>query len=175
MIIDYPGDTPDGPVQQLRADLHDGALFTSVGGATHRLGWADNSAWELPSLAGHTFPPGDYTQLLVKYTFNGDANLDGRVDMMDVGALATHWHSSAVWIDGDFDYNSVVDVNDLGLLASNWQMGVSASAKPTAGPWAFNDALASLGLPSASVPEPSALSLLSVAIFLPRRPRHYTS
>jgi hypothetical protein len=167
MIIDYPGDTPDGPVQQLRADLHDGALFTSVGGATRRLGWADNSVWELPGFAGHSFLPGDYTQLLVTCTWGGDANLDRRVDMMDLGALATHWQAAGNWVDGDFDYNGVVDVNDLGLLATNWQPGVGNPLGPS-----LQDALANLGLPNVSVPEPASVGLvLAVALKCHRRRR----
>jgi hypothetical protein len=167
LIIDYPGDSSDGPLAELRDDLHDGALFTSVGGATHRLGYADNGVLELPSFSGQTIPPGDYTQLLVKYTYSGDANLDGKVDVLDLGALATHWQQSAPWTGGDFDYNGSVDVNDLGLLASNWQAGVTAVAKPTDGyPWAFANALAALGLPNVAVPEPATLGLSVVGLFM---------
>jgi hypothetical protein len=167
LIVDYPGDTPDGPVNELRQDLRDGALFTSVGGPTHALGYADNSVLELPSIWGRTFPMGDFTQLLVKYTFVGDADLNGDVDVADLGALASHWQSAGYWSDGDFDYNGTIDVNDLGLRASNWQAGTN-----TMGP-SFGAAVAAVGLPSASVPEPSAGVMLGLGacVTLARRVR----
>ncbi len=37
------------------------------------------------------------SSLLLKYTYDGDANFDGKVDISDLGALATHWQSSAAW------------------------------------------------------------------------------
>jgi hypothetical protein len=118
MIIDYPGDSLDAYVQELRQDLLTGALFSSVSTGGKRLGYIDNSVAERPSFAGHTFPVGDYTQLLVTYTYEGDTNLDGIVDMADLSALATHWQSASDWLGGDFDYNGTVEVNDLGLLAT---------------------------------------------------------
>jgi hypothetical protein len=96
----------------------------------------------------------DTDSLLIKFTYFGDSDLDGDVDVADLGNLASSWQTANVWSAGDFDYNGSVDVNDLGLLASNWQAGVGNPLKPTAGPWALADALASLGLPSVSVPEP---------------------
>jgi autotransporter-associated beta strand protein len=63
--------------------------------------------------------------VLVKYTYAGDANLDGKVDIGDLGLLAGAWQQSGkTWFDGDFTYNGIVDIGDLGLLAGNWQKGV---------------------------------------------------
>jgi glucose/arabinose dehydrogenase len=63
--------------------------------------------------------------ILVKYTYAGDANLDGQVDIGDLGLLAGAWQLSGKgWFDGDFTYNNTVDIGDLGLLAGNWQSGV---------------------------------------------------
>jgi hypothetical protein len=69
----------------------------------------------------------DGTAVLVKYTWYGDANLGGSVEVDDLGRLASNWQASRrIWAQGNFDYdsNSIVDVNDLGLLATNWQAGV---------------------------------------------------
>jgi T5SS/PEP-CTERM-associated repeat protein len=84
----------------------------------------------------------------------GDADLDGDVDVADLGALATNWQSNANWLGGDFDFNGTVNVNDLGLLATNWQAGVGGPLSP-----ALDEILMSLGLPSVAVPEPAGLLL----------------
>jgi hypothetical protein len=99
----------------------------------------------------------------------GDADLDGDVDINDLGILASNWQTSGSWIKGDFDFNGSIDINDLGLLASNWQSGVPSApgSKPTDGyPWAFADAISTLGLPGAAVPEPTGLTLLIASSLL---------
>jgi autotransporter-associated beta strand protein len=61
-------------------------------------------------------------QTEVRYTLAGDANLDGTVDVADLGVLATSYGVSggAIWAQGDFDDNGNVDVGDLGALATNY-------------------------------------------------------
>jgi hypothetical protein len=107
----------------------------------------------------------DATTVLMRWTFTGDTDLDGAVDVGDLGRLASHWQSNGSWFDGDFDYNGTVDVNDLGLLASNWQAGVAA------GPalMSFSYALSALGLPSISVPEPAMGGLLGLVLLSLKR------
>jgi hypothetical protein len=76
---------------------------------------------------------------------DADANLDGKVDIHDLVALAMHWNSSASYANGDFDRSGFVDAADLGLLASNWQDTSSS----------LSSALTSFGLPADAVPEPT--------------------
>jgi hypothetical protein len=66
------------------------------------------------------------SDVLVKFTYAGDANLDGQVDIGDLGLLSGAWQqpSGKVWFDGDFTYDGAVDIGDLGLLAGNWQKGL---------------------------------------------------
>jgi hypothetical protein len=105
--------------------------------------------------------------ILIKRAFYGDANVDGKVDVSDLGALASGWQSSGYWYTGDFNYDGVVNVSDLGLLASNWQQGV---AGPAVDPMQLDEALAALGLPPSSVPEPVvATTTLIVSGLLLRR------
>jgi hypothetical protein len=106
------------------------------------------------------------TSVIVKYTYYGDADLNGQVDVADLGRLASHWQASGVWSDGDFDYSGSIDVGDLGLLASNWQAGVGNPLAP-----ALAAALSSLGLPSISIPEPACAVQLLIAQVLARRRR----
>ena len=81
----------------------------------------------------------------------GDASLDGRVDIADLGAVATYYgQSNKNWKQGDFNFDGIVDIADLGAIATNWQAGTGA------GP----------------IPEPGTLVLLAVgAVGLARRRR----
>jgi len=105
---------------------------------------------------------------LIKFTYGGDTNLDGKVDVTDLGALATNWQTSNVWTGGDFSYDGFVDVTDLGMLATNWQKGVSSPLGPTS----FQAALASIGLSDNVVPEPGALLAVFSSVLLLHCMRH---
>ncbi|HUT57756.1 MAG TPA: hypothetical protein VNA25_07875 [Phycisphaerae bacterium] len=55
------------------------------------------------------------------YLIPGDANYDGRVDLVDLITLARNWGGPpSCWPMGDFDTNKIVDLADLVLLARNW-------------------------------------------------------
>jgi hypothetical protein len=109
--------------------------------------------------------------LLVKYTYYGDANLDGQVDVTDLGALATNWQTSSAWSGGDFNYDGFVDVSDLGMLATNWQAGVGSPLATGS----FNAALETVGLAAASVPEPAAAMISLLGVCYLRRRRRFSS
>jgi hypothetical protein len=56
------------------------------------------------------------------FFLQGDANHDRRVDVTDLGILATNWQgTNKTFSQGDFNYDGVVDVSDLGILATGWQ------------------------------------------------------
>jgi T5SS/PEP-CTERM-associated repeat protein len=59
----------------------------------------------------------------------GDANLDGQVDVGDLGVLAANYGktSGATWSTGDFNGDSKVDVGDLGILAANYGFNASCA------------------------------------------------
>lgn len=95
----------------------------------------------------------------------GDADLDGDVDLADLGALATHYGTTAgaSWLMGNFDADNDVDLNDLGALATNY--GFHSSSTLT-----FEEAYA-----IAFVPEPAGLSALVAIVALvcgKRTPAH---
>jgi hypothetical protein len=163
LVIDYSG--PAGTlVDNLRVSLLAGRIIASSAvGQTTGLGYGDNALLSKGSFAGQTV---DATSLLIKFTYFGDSDLDGDVDVADLGALATHWQVDGTWTGGDFDYNGVVDVNDLGLLAGNWQAGIANPLSPD-----FATAALKMGLPVQSVPEPTLSVLLGVLSFSLNRPR----
>jgi hypothetical protein len=144
MVIDYPGAA--GTLENdVRVLLQTGKIVSSSAGtpAGTKLGYADDSA------AG---------TLLIKFTYGGDANLDGVVSIADLGELASNWQATgAVWREGDFNYDGQVTIADLGELASNWQAGVGSPLGMT-----FQQALAAVGLGGVAVPEPA----ISAAVVL---------
>ncbi len=146
LTVDYQGQS--SPAATIKSQLtsgynggawNAGGINTSSATSATGLGWKDDVAGQ---------------SILVKYTYYGDANLDGQVDISDLGALATAWQTSAVWSQGDFDYSGFVDISDLGKLATNWQLGVGSPLGPS-----FDEALASVGLAGVSVPEPGMVGI----------------
>jgi hypothetical protein len=108
-------------------------------------------------------------QVKVQFTLLGDTNLDGKVDVTDLGNLASSYGagSGAVWVQGDTNYDGKVDVTDLGNLASNYGGQLSS------GPVASSLAIVAGDSSSATVPEPTALGALCIAsaLLLARRRR----
>ncbi|WP_428939083.1 PQQ-dependent sugar dehydrogenase [Fontivita pretiosa] len=90
----------------------------------------------------------------------GDANLDDVVNIRDLYLLASNWQTSsaATWRMGDFTDDGRIDMLDLNVLASRWQDIPGSSS--------LSEALAQLGLPQVTVPEPAALSAV-LLILLP--------
>jgi autotransporter-associated beta strand protein len=99
------------------------------------------------------------SDVLVKYTYLGDTNLDGVVDASDLAnALAGLSGGLTGWVNGDFNYDGVVNGADLTLLLNSLtKQGAS-----------FGDS----GGGSGAVPEPSlALALAAPCLLLGRRRR----
>jgi hypothetical protein len=154
LIVDY---TTASPFESMRMDISYGRIYSALSdGATRGLGYADNVVLGATSVGGE---PVDPTSVIVTFTYLGDADLNGRVDVADLGRLASSWQTSAPWTNGDFDYSGFVDVADLGMLASNWQAGVGSSLGPS-----LQEALASMGLGHAVVPEPVAIGLIALGV-----------
>jgi hypothetical protein len=168
MIWDYGAVSPIDTVHShIRHAWNAGAwdrngITSSSGNAsTYALGFGDNATMGLSSFSGQSV---DATSVLVKYTYYGDADLNGKVDVNDLGILATHWQQPGPWSWGDFDYSGVVNVADLGMLATNWQAGTGTPLAPD-----FASAAATLGLPTSAIPEPGGAICLALASLLPRR------
>jgi len=86
------------------------------------------------------------SDIIIKYTYYGDADLNGNVDLDDFFLIT--FGSSDGWLFGDFDYSSSVDLDDFFLWAGNLgQSGLSGGA-------------------ASPVPEPSTLAMfVALAIF----------
>ncbi len=140
MVVDYSGSSSPLPaVRALVAHGFAGGLWNASGinssiaaavgadGTNHHktaIGYADASTLNIGTFAGRSV---DSTALLLRYTFAGDANLDGAVNTADFTALANRFNGSTqLWTDGDFNYDGHVNALDFNLLASNF--GQTASA-----------------------------------------------
>ncbi|HEY7089911.1 MAG TPA: hypothetical protein VH518_17575, partial [Tepidisphaeraceae bacterium] len=110
-IVDYTG-AVGTQVTDIRTHLKNGELLTSAGSATTRLGYGDNAVLGKVTFAGQSV---DSSSILIKFTYAGDADLDGDADGVDIGTWATNFTGelggtgSAVWTQGDWDYDGDVD------------------------------------------------------------------
>jgi T5SS/PEP-CTERM-associated repeat protein len=165
-IVDYTGSSPLATLKpQLLTGFNNGAWtgpgITSTHAATiaadssnlHKtaVGYLDTSAFSITSFMGQTV---DTTSLLFRYTFTGDANLDGQVNSADFTRLSQNFNQSGKdWWDGDANFDGKVNALDFNLLASNF--GQVMPSRPM----------------GALVPEPVSLLCLTGVLFLARRAR----
>lgn len=106
--------------------------------STHGLGYGEASTVLGLSGSGTATFDGkivDATSALVKYTYYGDANLDGTVDSSDYAILSANYgESGKIWSDGDFNYDGTVDDADAALLEANYGDGDDAMMDDAADP-----------------------------------------
>ena len=100
---------------------------------TTGIGWMDNG-FDYSSISGlnpsySSFLGVNFStnnQLLVRFTVDGDANLNGQVDNSDVNLWhAGFVHSRTEWVYGNFNYDAQVDDTDLAIFDANY--GLSAT------------------------------------------------
>jgi hypothetical protein len=178
LVINYSGATPSNA---LRLALLSGSAggwtgatgITSSDAAAHAaqnyaIGYAEAS--KVLGAAGGTWNGAsvDGTALLIKETYFGDANLDGRVNADDLALLdrgfAKHLSAgSARWTDGDFNYDGSVTSADYMLADTSYALhgGVLSAEFLATRDAQFGGAYVS-GL-LAAVPEPTSLGLVGVA------------
>jgi autotransporter-associated beta strand protein len=147
---------------------------TAAGDSTHltAVGVIQNSTDGITPLYGGTLgtfegsTPGP-TDVLVKYTYYGDANLDGTVSSADYALIDNGYLQHLTgWYNGDFNYDGIINGSDYTLIdnAYNTQGAAIASAISTA----------RIG-GTASVPEPGSICVLMLgcAGVLSRRVRYF--
>jgi hypothetical protein len=167
MILDYAG--PVGTlVSDVRQHLHNLRLLSSSATSTRRLGYGDNTVLLKPTFAGHSV---DASSVLIKYTYAGDADLDGDADGVDIGTWATNFTGelggtgSMVWTQGDWDYDGDVDGVDAGLWAQAFtgELGGGGLGNLIVNNPNIAPAAASIlrGMGIIVVPEPAAVGFLA--------------
>jgi len=149
---------------------------------TYALALAINSQLPVPfNTTTHLFDgqAADGSTILIKYTYTGDANLDGIVDMHDYTLLDYSYLHGGVglggatgWVAGDFNYDGVVDYRDFVLADASLALHGSPLADSMAATHAVEFGEAYVDSLAAAMPEPASLALLLLgAVPLTRRRR----
>jgi hypothetical protein len=151
LVVNYDEATPIGTILEY---LLAGKLVADgdAGGLPTFLAIAEAADLGLTEFGG---VPVDETAVLVKFTYVGDANLDGQVDALDYERVDLAIGNTGVFgtAQGDLNYDGSVDALDYEQIDLNIGNGVGSP------------------LASVFVPEPAAVSLLAGAGVLALRRR----
>jgi hypothetical protein len=175
LIVYYPAGGGAATLANLQQYVYDGFLNTAAApqiqadaamGSYQTYAVAfDNAALSTPwaSWDGQTLSGSN--QVIVKYTFRGDLDLNGLVDGNDFTVIQQNFGLTGLgvgrgWLKGDADLDGDVDGNDFTIIQQNFGAGSGGALTPPEG---------------SAVPEPSmlalALSALGVAWFWRRKRR----
>src|SRR5207253_8811942 len=106
--------------------LRSSTAAASTGSLVSAIGVVEASAIGVHAFGGRDV---DSDALLVAYTLAGDANLDGTIDSLDFGRLATNFgRFQAGWQGGDFNYDGRSNALDFNVLASAFGAVMPASS-----------------------------------------------
>jgi V8-like Glu-specific endopeptidase len=181
LILNYTGASPAETVRQyLLAGLAGGSWtgtgITSSAAADDAdkataIGWAEAASLGLDTFLGTAV---DATTLLLKYTWYGDANLDGQIGIDDYTLLDRGIARSLTgWVNGDFNYDGSVNAADYLLIDKGYalQTGTLSAELLSARAEMFGEAY--VGQLITSVPEPTAAltAALTTTLALARRRR----
>jgi hypothetical protein len=66
----------------------------------------------------------DGSAVLIKYTYAGDADLNGYIDAADYGLIDNYiqFPGSTGYFNGDFNLDGVIDAGDYGLIDNSTQL-----------------------------------------------------
>ena len=145
MAVNYSGGSPLATIRAMIETGYAGGAWTGLGirsssaaaDGRFAVGYAEASAVGSPA----TFlgRPIDSSTVLFRFTLEGDADLNGAVNIGDFARLAASFNQAGPWSSGNFNYDAVVSIADFALLAAN-----------------FNQALPAPSSRPADVPEPMA-------------------
>jgi len=162
----YKGGTWTGPGITSSAAAGNPAHLTALGVIQNNQGGASLYTFIHP-FDGTT--PGA-SDILVKYTYYGDANLDGKVDGSDYSRIDNAYLADQTdpseytgWYNGDFNYDGVTDGSDYTLIDNAFNTQSASLASSIAGPSAA--VTAEIGAQSTEVPEPATMASVAVVWF----------
>jgi len=137
-------------------DINSGNLLMEVGVRT-AVDPGDENGFAMSPMTTLEYVDVPADSVVVKFTYAGDADLDGNIDLDDYAVI--DWYAqfgvtgaaTTGWMTGDFDLNGVIDLNDYGLIdwAALFQGGDLGSAS---------------GMSSMAVPEPATMGLMALGL-----------
>jgi hypothetical protein len=125
LAVDYGVNS--SPLTAIQNYVASGAIFSSIANANSQdaVGIADGSLD-----AGTAAQPG---QVLVKYTLDGDANLDGLVNFQDLVTVIQNFNKGGTdWAGGNFTYGPSTNFQDLVAVVQNFNKTLSPPAASSA-------------------------------------------
>ena len=119
------------PLAQLTQDIVNGRdglsgaklLTTATAARPSALGLVDNQMLHLSTWAGRQIDDGTHHQIIVKFTYVGDVNLDGQVTQDDLYNVFANQGGSGGWFAGDVNLDGVIDTADLQIVLGNMDAG----------------------------------------------------
>jgi hypothetical protein len=130
MVVDYAGASPIATIQTYLNNGYAGGAWNGTGGinsstaaadANTAIGYAEASEIFTAFPASFEGVSVDNTAVVMKYTFYGDANLTGNVNLQDFNRLAANFGASPRrWVHGNFDFDNDVDLPDFNRLAAHF-------------------------------------------------------
>ena len=104
--------------KSLTSALFDGSELTALASATADVIYEFAGPGDTALFSGQTVFAGD---VLVKYTYGGDSNLDGKLDADDYGTIDFYVliPGSSGYYNGDFNRDGKIDADDYGIIDFN--------------------------------------------------------
>jgi hypothetical protein len=138
LLWDFTGDSPYERARDYVLAGRDGGvhgIISTAGAGDRVLGLADAA---LLAISSWNEIPLDGSALVGRYTYYGDANLDGQVTTDDYVAVDLGLGTGTTWPQGDVDYNGQVTTDDYVVIDLNLGKGTPGSeavveAEPTPG------------------------------------------
>jgi autotransporter-associated beta strand protein len=109
------------------------------------------------------------SDVLIKFTYNGDTNLDGKVDGTDYSRIDAGFLSNGSmtgWYNGDFNYDGVINGSDYTLIDNTFNRQRAAITATIESAQITAQIAPS---PPSPVPEPTALPAAATTLLLLRR------
>jgi hypothetical protein len=128
LIVDYTGTSVEGAIRQLvkdgRAAGSTSGIFSTPGNPDDDvvMAVADNAAWGKSTFNGIAI---DGSTVVGKYTYFGDANLDGKVTGDDYVSVDANLGTGDSWLEGDFNMNGVTTGDDYVAIDANLGKGTT--------------------------------------------------
>ncbi|WP_428940688.1 hypothetical protein [Fontivita pretiosa] len=143
-----------------------GSFLYGLGVVLNDLAQVGGSGPIYTAFGGQTTSGGE---VLVKFTYFGDADLSGSIDATDYSLIDNGYvNSLSGWINGDFDYSGVIDATDYALIDNAYVNQVGALAEAIIAEHAKifgGEYLAALrAVQSGVIPEPAALGVMAIGL-----------